>query len=384
MTTLNSATVNSVTINCVTGRIGRRHFSSGFAKPFKAVLAVSLAAFALAGCESGSNLLAQGGNSGPQTAIAPQPPSNAQLAKIEIAPVIGAPDNVSRDLQTQLTASMERSRISVAKAPGGKGEYTLRGYIVAAREKTGSKISYIWDVTDQTGKRANRITGEEFAAGTGKDPWSTVTPQIVQSIADKTAAQIASWLPGNAPAANVPVANAPAAVAPDAQKVATAAATAATPAVANATLPATPAALTTAAATPPAAAASTTGSIDNGATIATLVPQVTGAPGDGSATLTSAIQRELTKNGVALTGTPGAQTYKVEGKVAMGQGKDGKQPIQIDWNVIDPKGKKLGTVSQKNEVPQGSLDGAWGKTADAAAAAAAQGILKLLPQSKAN
>ena len=64
----------------------------------------------------------------------------------------------------------------------------------------------------------------------------------------------------------------------------------------------------------------------------------------------------------------------------MGQGKDGKQPIQIDWNVNDPKGKKLGTVSQKNEVPQGSLDGAWGKTADAAAAAAAQGIVKLLPQ----
>ena len=46
----------------------------------------------------------------------------------------------------------------------------------------------------------------------------------------------------------------------------------------------------------------------------------------------------------------------------------------------DPTGKKLGTVSQKNEVPQGSLDGSWGKTADAAAAAAAQGIVKLLPQ----
>ena len=64
----------------------------------------------------------------------------------------------------------------------------------------------------------------------------------------------------------------------------------------------------------------------------------------------------------------------------MGAGKDGKQPITIDWSVTDPSGKKLGTVSQKNEVPQGSLDGSWGKTADAAAAAAAQGIVKLLPQ----
>jgi hypothetical protein len=101
--------------------------------------------------------------------------------------------------------------------------------------------------------------------------------------------------------------------------------------------------------------------------------------------LTSAIQRELTRSGLALTETASAQTYRVEGKVIVGEGQNGKQPIQIDWNVKDPQGKKLGTVSQKNEIPQGSLDGAWGKTADAAASAAAQGILKLLPpQSKVN
>ena len=350
-------------------------------RSLRTALIVSLAAFALAGCESGSNILSGGGAIAPQASLTPPPPQPAtgQLAKIEIAPVIGAPDNISRDLQTQLTSAMGRSKISVAQAPGGKGEYTLRGYIVAAREKTGSKISYIWDVTDQAGKRANRITGEEFAAGAGKDPWSTVTPQIVQSIADKTAAQIASWLPGNssvpvASAAPVTPANVASAAPPEAaaQKVATAA----TPAVATGVMPAaTPAALTTA---PAAATGATTGSIET--PIATMVPPVTGAPGDGGATLTGAIQRELNKNGVSLTSTPGGQAYKVEGKVAVGQGKDGKQPIQIDWTVVDPAGKKLGTVSQKNEVPQGSLDGAWGKTADAAAAAAAQGILKLLPQ----
>ena len=79
----------------------------------------------------------------------------------------------------------------------------MRGYIVAAREKTKAKISYIWDVTDQSGKRVHRITGEEVAAGAGKDPWAAVTPQVVQSIADKTATQIASWLPN---AVGIPVA----------------------------------------------------------------------------------------------------------------------------------------------------------------------------------
>jgi hypothetical protein len=374
VTTLNSATDKS---------------AAGTSRSSIRFILVSLAAFALAGCESGSNILGGADGIAPQTALATPPPapSSSQLAKMEIAPVIGAPDNISHDLQTQLTASFDRSKISVAKAPGGKGEYVLRGYIVAAREKTGSKISYIWDVTDQTGKRANRITGEEFAAGAGKDPWSAVTPQIVQSIADKTAAQIASWLPGGS-GSSVPVASAAQAVTPvaSAASAASSAATGqaaqkvamATPAVASGTLPAvTPAALTV-----PSGA--TTGSIDSNAPVVTTVSSVTGAPGDGSATLTTAIQRELSNKGVSLTPSPTGPAYKVEGKVAMGQGKDGKQPIQIDWNVIDPTGKKLGTVSQKNEVPQGSLDGAWGKTADAAAAAAAQGILKLLPQQKTN
>jgi hypothetical protein len=381
------------TLNTATDRI---QADIGKIKPLRLSLLVSLAAFALAGCESASNILGGGNSPAPQAALVTPPPaaSSTQLAKLEIAPVIGAPDSVSRDLQAQLASSLDRSKISVAHSPGGKGEYVLRGYIVAAREKTGSKISYIWDVTDQTGKRANRITGEEFAAGAGKDPWSSVSPQIVQSIADKTAAQIASWLPGGS--GNVPVASAAPAMTPATSAASQAVASAvpaqatqkvamATPAVASGTLPAvTPAALTTAANAPLNPSSGTTGSIENGASLVTTVPNVTGAPGDGSATLTTAIQRELTKNGVALTAAPAGPAYKVEGKVVMGQGKDGKQPIQIDWNVVDPSGKKLGTVSQKNEVPQGSLDGAWGKTADAAAAAAAQGILKLLPQQKTN
>nr|HPG89416.1 hypothetical protein [Hyphomicrobium sp.] len=345
MTTLNSANIESAIF---AGRI----------KPVRAVMLAALAAFALAGCESSSNILGGGQTPGPEAALATPSPaaSNSQTAKVEIAPVIGAPDSISRELQSQLTTSIERNRISVARAPGGKGEYTLRGYIVAAREKAGSKISYIWDVTDQSGTRANRITGEVFAPGSGADPWAAVTPQIVQSIADKTAAQLASSLPGS----NIPVASA---AAPYNTAAVTPSSLSTPGSVPNATQGGAPSAVAapmTTAANTPIATSPTTGSIDSSGPIATMVPAVTGAPGDGSATLTSAIQRELTKNGVALTSAPSGPTYKVEGKVAMGQGKDGKQPIQIDWNVIDPKGKKLGTVSQKNEIPQGSLDGAWG------------------------
>lgn len=322
----------------------------------------SVMAIALAGCETGNSLLAGGGLTAPDTQLAGQPApasGTAQTARLEIAPIIGAPENVSRDLQTQLASSFERNKISVAQGPSAKGEYVLRGYIVAAREPAGSKISYIWDITDQTGKRAHRITGEQRATGGGNDPWSGVNAQTIQGIADKTAAQVATWYNGSN---NVPVASSSSTPTPVAQS---------TPAP----TPAAPAATQTAAAS---AATATTGSIESGSFHA-IVPAVTGAPGDGGVSLTGAIQRELSKNGVPLATAAAGDTYKVEGKVAMGQGKDGKQPIQIDWNVFDPKGKKLGTVSQKNEIPQGSLDGTWGKTADAAAQAAAQGIIKLLP-----
>jgi hypothetical protein len=60
----------------------------------------------------------------------------------------------------------------------------------------------------------------------------------------------------------------------------------------------------------------------------------------------------------------------------------GKQSIRIDWLILNPNGSKRGTVSQQNVVAKGMLDGPWGAIADAAAADAAKGIIKLLPASK--
>lgn len=325
-------------------------------KVARAIIATSLA-FVLAGCETGSSLLGSADTTAPQTAVA-TPAAPSPQTKIAIAPVIGAPDAVSRELQGQLGAAVEKQRVAVTKSPAEKAEYTLRGYIVSAREKSKTKISYIWDVTDPAGKRVNRITGEEIVnASKSKDPWSAVTPDVVQKISDKTASSLSTWLAAHASPAIASNNGPPGA-------------SVATQSLAHNTVG-------TGSSLSPSP---TTGSIERGGSLlATHVPSVVGAPGDGSITLTNALQRELSRNGVSLAQNP-ANSYRVEGKVSVGTGKDGKQPIQIDWTVKDPKGKQLGTVSQKNEIPQGSLDGAWGQTADAAAAAAAQGILKLLPQ----
>lgn len=316
-------------------------------------------AFGLGGCETANSLTSMFNSSAgdtPTASVASPPPMAAPRgAQFAVAPIIGPPENISSDLRSQLVADLERQNIRVAKSPDEKAEYTLRGYVVSSLEKKGnkSKISYIWDVTDAGGKGVHRVSGEEsMSAGKSKDPWTSVTPNIVQSITSKTVASVAGWMPG---------AGAGAAVASGTQGglVQTAAATS----------------------TPPyAKSPPITGSIGKSGSVKALVPTVVGAPGDGSSSLRAALQRELSRSGVALADAQSPDTYIVEGKVAVGPGKDGKQPITIDWSVTDPSGKKLGSVSQKNEIPQGSLDGSWGKTADAAAAAAAQGIVKLLPQ----
>jgi hypothetical protein len=338
-----------------------------------AAIAIILVGAGLAGCETGGSILG-GTFASNDTSPAQQAPATpAPLAKIALAPVIGAPDPVSKQLASQLTAAAEKHRITLAPDRDAKADYLLRGYVVAARDKASTKVSYIWDVSDPTGKRVNRITGEEVAATVNpKDPWASVTPQVTQNIADKTASSLGSWLPNQA---NAAVASGSSAAAPSAVGASNSQIPIQSASASGDSTAATPRERSSSAT---AVSGTTTASIARTEEVAASVPTVTGAPGDGNSALAAALKSELSRKGIALTDRPGG-SHKVEGKVTIGAAKGGNQPIKIDWHVKDPQGKPCGTVSQKNEIPQGSLDGAWGNTADAAAAAAAQGILELLP-----
>lgn len=334
---------------------------------------VALAGLSLAGCETSSSLFGWNTPAAPETVAAPPPPAALPpLAKVTVAPIVGAPDAIAKQIQQEFTSAVEKQRVAVTASKEERADYTLRGYIVAAKDKSAAKVSYIWDVTDPSGKRVNRISGEEVvSANATKDPWSAITPQVAQSIAGKAASSFVSWLPSqsNGAAANVAQPSsvgAPptAAAAPPSGVVKRVAAAKQQPGAAA------------------AAASPTTGSIGREGPVTAVVPSVTGAPGDGSASLTAAVQRELTSKGVAVADKSTTVAYRVEGTVTLGEPKQGKQSIHIEWLVRDPQGKKLGTVSQRNEIPEGSLDGEWGPTATQAAGAAAQGIVKLLPQSK--
>lgn len=343
-------------------------------------LALGLTALALAGCETASVF---GGQSASTEATAPSRP------KIALAPVVGAPAQVSNALASSMAGAVEKQSMPVAKAPGEPSDYTLRGYVVAAPEKAGTKLSYIWDVMDKDGKRAHRITGEETVPGKpAKDPWANVNQQVLDGIASKTALQLAALLPPQGqPATGAQVAAAGSST-QSTQQVASAAtnAKAGQQATGAGTL-AQSASVNTAGSgslvsgqVKQAGQADTVAALPTGRAFA-VVPAVTGAPGDGKVSLASALQRQLASSGINMADQPGPAAYTVQGTVQMGQPVNGRQSIQIEWQVLDPTGKKLGKVLQNNAVPQGSLDGPWGKIAQEAAAAAAPGIVKLLPNS---
>ena len=162
-----------------------------------AIAAIAIAGLALAGCETASNFLGTGIGPGPGAEAGPPPPAPVKAAtKVAIAPVVGAPEAVGRVLVETLAGASEQRGVTLAKTKDERADFVLRGYVVASKEKASAKIAYIWDVTDPTGKRVNRITGEEVLANpAGRDPWSLVTPEISKRIADKTAVSLSATGP---------------------------------------------------------------------------------------------------------------------------------------------------------------------------------------------
>ena len=301
-----------------------------------ALVAVVLLTAGLAGC---------GGGSGPNGGLLSGATNLFGGSKrMALAPIIGAPQNVSQDLSQALVDAGKDRNLTIV--PGGAKEpYTLRGYLVASNERQGSKISYIWDVTDAKGGRVARVSGDEvIPTRKGSDPWSGADDAALRSLAGKTTSQIAAAMSGGGGGA----------VASDPAPTPASTASAPAPATPVATQPRGP--------------------------VQALVPPVTGAPGDGSRSLTTALKKRLYSGGVKLANAGAGNVYTVKGIVSLTGAGAGKETIRIDWQVIDPSGKRLGTVSQQNVIPKGSLNGPWGAIADAAAGAAAAGIIKLLPR----
>jgi hypothetical protein len=105
--------------------------------------------------------------------------------KISLAPIVGAPQPIAEQFTQALVVAGKDRHLTILPAGAGGGSYTLRGYLLASSEKGGSKISYIWDVTDAKGNRVARVSGDELVPGRTADPWDN-TGTVLNSIAGET------------------------------------------------------------------------------------------------------------------------------------------------------------------------------------------------------
>jgi hypothetical protein len=112
-----------------------------------------------------------------------------------------------------------------------------------------------------------------------------------------------------------------------------------------------------------------------------FVMPVEKAPGDGDETLALALKKRLSASGIKLTNEPSG-AYIVRGTVDLRASGSWHQSITVEWRVFNPSGKKLGSVAQRNTIPNGSLDGPWGAVAYAAAGAAVHGVIQLLARDR--
>ncbi|HVH80561.1 MAG TPA: hypothetical protein VM782_14290, partial [Stellaceae bacterium] len=110
------------------------------------------------------------------------------------------------------------------------------------------------------------------------------------------------------------------------------------------------------------------------------VRKVTGAPGDGNASLASSLTAVLKHQDIEFVDAAnGKPDIAVDCDVKLDPAKDGQQHVKIVWHVARATGGgEVGQVAQENDIPRGRLDGAWGDIAFSVAMAAQSGIMQLV------
>jgi hypothetical protein len=337
--------------------------ASGSLIRLRGLAVIAAAAIALSGCASGglSTL------STPSLAPADKPLAEASAAPAAAAPAPaiaaaanaapvpiyldpfqgGAPAAINTRLHQKVEQAFAKRNVNVVR---NGAAYRIKGTVTAIPDAKGTLIAYVWDVT-KGGKRLKRASGE-LSAGSGKggDAWSGVGDDTLDKLAATAADQLSDWMVTNGDA---PVADGGATV--QANRVASA----------SATSDATP--------SRPAVKRD----------MLVLVTPVSGSPGDGNTSLTSAMRNSLRAKGIKLTSSASDAVYQVRGLVEVGTAASGQQPIKIDWRIYAPNGKRLDHVVQKNKLPAGAVDGAWGEVASLAADGAADDIILVLSKSGA-
>lgn len=299
-----------------------------------------------------------------------------QDGSMRVNRLIGPPKGVSNRMMTVIGAKAEAEGLPVVVGGRADTNYELAGYMSAASETDGTDVAYVFDVLDNDGDRQHRLTGVFTAKTSPGDPWKAVDNTVVDAIAERVVADLKTWYGNDGPSARQPgtpetASDTPSDAPPEppARPNTTngAALSGQNPALALLAPPRPPAAIVA------ATEASTT--LPQPITIA--LTSIDGAPGDGSTSLSNAVDQALEPYGIDLVPDPEKARYRLAADVSITPPEKGRQAVAIIWTVSDKAGA-IGSVRQINAIPSGSLETQWGGSAQSAAASAANGIATLV------
>jgi len=316
-------------------------------------------------------------------------PSGKTVPPIYLLALNGIPDSKLQPFKNALsTAAGKRDMAIVEGKFQGDGDgFGLSGSFQILPDPASLHLAYSWTLTDKSGSVLHTVAAQEEIPGTaGPDPWALVTPAVLERVAAYTAESLSNRLAQMGYATQLgglpPPPEDYAMAGPDAEHeidyetlygpgkaIPVSAAAGDAPRMSG--IPAAPE-------DSPASRGSDGEAAGRHTIRAVAVLAVRGATGTGNAELTSAMRETLASAGWPVVAKPRSDALTISGKVDLGPKDGDSQRIALDWTVASPDGKTLGTISQANSVPAGSLDINWGDTAIYAAEAAATGIFDLV------
>ncbi len=113
---------------------------------------------------------------------------------IAFLPVSNAPQSAVTNLAKSIRNAASNDGVPVVASIQEGAQYQVKGYFSALEDGSGTLLVYVWDVLDQNNKRVYRINGQEQSSSNSADPWSSVTPDMLDRVAQSTISQLKSWL----------------------------------------------------------------------------------------------------------------------------------------------------------------------------------------------
>ncbi len=119
------------------------------------------------------------------------------VVKLALDPITNAPGEMIYGYEDNLKAIAPTRQLAIVDANDPAADYTLKIYLSALGDYSGTLMLYVVDIFDRAGVRVHRISGQINAGGSLNDPWSNIkdTGAVTQA-AQETVDALGNWTHG--------------------------------------------------------------------------------------------------------------------------------------------------------------------------------------------